>query len=146
MEFFYHSKDVPGVGTIVKNDPIAFSFSFSFSWCVKSQCSNITTKPICSKEAATLPRVVLKYRVRGCMNRPFHTRTPVHLFTRDKKIECTTMWRTFSIVCVCYLVRASLNQTTTKSQDESGQGIYLRCLLLEYKINPFSCLLLELSI
>lgn len=47
----------------------------------------------------------------------------MHLFTRDKKIECTTMWRTFSIVCVCYLVRVSLNQTTTKSQDESGQDI-----------------------
>lgn len=46
-----------------------------------------------------------------------------HLFTRDKMIECTTMWRTFYIVCVCYLVRVSLNQTTTRSQDESGQDI-----------------------
>lgn len=88
---------------------------------VKSQCSNIITKPPCSKETATPTQVVLKYSVRGCMNRPFLTLA--HLFTRDKRIECTTMWRTFSIVCVCYLVQVSLNQTTTKSQDESGQDI-----------------------
>lgn len=121
-----HSYDVPTIGTIVNNDPTA---CINFPG-VKSQCSNIITKPPCSKETATPTQVVLKYSVRGCMNRPFLTLA--HLFTRDKRIECTTMWRTFSIVCVCYLVQVSLNQTTTKSQDESGQGIYFRCLLLEY--------------